>query len=114
MWDQGGPFDLLPGGGGPSFAGAGVAEVRLGSRTYFVDTSSLGLLHYSPTGEIRVAQETGSERQFALKIVALPGEDEAVRARFVSASRARAAAVARSVPACLAGWRPRRAGERGA
>ncbi|KAJ1636297.1 kinase-like domain-containing protein [Pavlovales sp. CCMP2436] len=61
--------------GGPTFASAGVREVSVSGRRFLVDLSSLGLLHYSSTGEVRIAQDAASGCQFAAKLVSREGVD---------------------------------------
>ncbi|KAJ1636326.1 kinase-like domain-containing protein [Pavlovales sp. CCMP2436] len=67
-----GGFD---GDGGPTFAAAGVREVSVSGRRFLVDLSSLGLLHFSSTGEVRVAQDAASGCQFAAKLVSCESAD---------------------------------------
>lgn len=55
-----------------------LSEVRIGARAFAVDLSSLGLLHFSATGEVRVVHEVGSGRQYAAKLVQREHHDDMV------------------------------------
>ncbi|KAG8461266.1 hypothetical protein KFE25_002455 [Diacronema lutheri] len=51
------------------FFSAGLREVRLGARIFEIDLSCRGLLHFSATAEVRVAEEVGTGTQYAAKVL---------------------------------------------